>query len=869
MNAQKKNLEIEVKLSKENYAFWNFKMLPLLEDEELIATAVVLTDAEAAVGNNPPENLVDSARAKRAILQNVSEDIALMLMPFKTAPEMWSFLYRNFSGKNDTRKFTGIKALAQFAYSKPTLQENIQDLQILLHQTIIAAGSETFRFDELAIAMFLNCLPERFHPTRSILEQTTSELTLDKVITALNAENERSTVRETPAGFAALSNMRKCPHNRARNRCWTCDPSLHPSKVKCQDCKQVGHRSKGSAKCRFFEQEEKPIAAGAKRHKTDEDDWTPLKPFAGSAVSEPDGSQKKRKSSQHDLRFVIDSGCTQTLLRNKENLKNYTDVNFKMQTAGTDVLQCPGKGDLQINANMEIENAVYSPNAAMNLLSVSQICDLGNRVTFDKEHATVYDKSGQVILRAMRKGGLYVTKPIAKEEKGKALATKSSERTLLHHRRMGHLNIQSLRLLSHISDGILLDGNPNSLCTPCVQAKTHRASFPISHSHAKRVGDLVHTDICYLGIPTILNCFTMFILFVDDATRYTTLYLLKSKADAGEAFKDYDRKFFNMTQRHITVLHSDGAKEYFSKSIKEYCNAHGITQDCSAPYTPEQNGRAERPNRTILEGISALLLDSKLPWEFWGYAAQTFVYLKNRSPHRAIPQSTPFTEWFKKIPNLSHVRVFGTKCHMYVPSKRRTGPGSKLMPKTIDVILVGYSHAHKSYKLFDLKTMQEYLSPHVVFENETITDRTLKYSKTFVEHIDKEKGSYPSKLSADDASIVPNTDAEPVSEPNNNPASNDVAENDLTDSDTASPCSDDQDTATGATQNDEENGQVPSNDQSAETQEEDESSEDELISYFANPKLPEPDGLNIDPLDLHSDQPTYAEALNGPYKKEF
>lgn len=88
MNAQKKNLEIDVKLSKENYAFWNFKMLPLLEDEELIATGVVLTDAEAAVGNNPPENLVDSARAKRAILQNVSEDIALMLMPFKTAPEM-------------------------------------------------------------------------------------------------------------------------------------------------------------------------------------------------------------------------------------------------------------------------------------------------------------------------------------------------------------------------------------------------------------------------------------------------------------------------------------------------------------------------------------------------------------------------------------------------------------------------------------------------------------------------------------------------------------------------------------------------------------------------------------------------------------
>ena len=289
MNAPKKNLEIDVKLTKDNYAFWNFKMLPLLEDEELTANDIVVLDADGVVGNNPPENLVDSARAKRAILQNISEDIALMLMPLKTAPGMLTFLYRNFSGKNDTRKFTGIKALAN---SKPTLQENVQDLQVLLHQTIIAAGSDTFRFDELALAIFLNCLPDRIHPTRSILEQTTCDLTLDKVITALAAENERSTVRENAVGFAAFTNVKKCPHNRAKNRCWTCDPSLYPSKVKCQDCKQLGHRSKGSAKCRYFEQEEKPTAAGAKRHRTYEEDWNPLKPFAGSIVGEPDGSQK-------------------------------------------------------------------------------------------------------------------------------------------------------------------------------------------------------------------------------------------------------------------------------------------------------------------------------------------------------------------------------------------------------------------------------------------------------------------------------------------------------------------------------------------------------------------------------------------------
>lgn len=617
---------------------------------------------------------------------------------------------------------------------------------------------------------------------------------------------------------------------------------------------------KGSSRCRFYIQEqEKPTAASIKRLKTDDDDWSPLKPFAGSVIDQPEGKSTKRKRSQNDLRFVLDSGCTQTLLRNKEELQNYTNVNFEMQTASADVLQCPGKGDLQVNSNMKIGNAVYSPDAAMNLLSVSQICDMGNRVTFDKEHATVFDKCGQVILRALRRGGLYVTKPINERPRNQVLVTKnSSARTTLYHRRMGHLNIQSLRLLSHIADGIVLDSNPNNLCTPCVQAKTHRVSFPSSHSHAKRVGDLIHTDICYIGIPTILDDYKMFILFVDDATRYTTLYLLKSKGDAAEAFKDFDRKFFNMNQRHITVLHSDGAKEYFSKAVKEYCNEHGITQDCSAPYTPEQNGRAERPNRTLLEGISALLLDSKLPWEFWGYAAQTMVYLKNRSPHKAVPQSTPYTEWFKKIPNLSHVRVFGTKCHMYIPSKKRSGPGSKLLPKTLEVILVGYSHMHKSYKLFDPESMNEYLSPHIVFENETIVNRSNNYSRTFLEHYDVTHGiSHHSKPSADASSEV-DTEIVSTSEIETNTAN----------ADHTSDCSEEHNTATGATQNDDDEQEKRDleNTSEADTYEE-EISEDELISYFANPKLPEPKGLNIEPLDLHTDQPTFAEAMNGPYKK--
>jgi hypothetical protein len=92
-----------------------------------------------------------------------------------------------------------------------------------------------------------------------------------------------------------------------------------------------------------------------------------------------------------------------------------------------------------------------------------------------------------------------------------------TERTALFHRRLSHLNYKSLRLLSHLSAGMVLDGTPH---TCCIQAKSHKESFPRSKSHAARIGELIHTDICYIGVETILRDYTMFITFIDDATRY-------------------------------------------------------------------------------------------------------------------------------------------------------------------------------------------------------------------------------------------------------------------------------------------------------------------------------------------------------------
>jgi hypothetical protein len=203
------------------------------------------------------------------------------------------------------------------------------------------------------------------------------------------------------------------------------------------------------------------------------------------------------------------------------------------------------------------------------------------------------------------------------------------------------------------------------------------------------------------------------------------IYLLVHKSDVIDHIKDYDRKILNKTGKHLQIIQSDGGSgkggEFFNHDINDYCQMYGIHQRSSTAYTPEQNGRAERGNRTVLEGTSSLLIDSNLDLSYWGFAAKTFVYLKNRSPHAALYRSTPYQVWFGKQPDLSHLHVFGTRCWSYIPSKvrKRFGKGHKLISKSQYMIHVGYSDKFKAWTLFDPVTKLIVNSNDVIWEPET------------------------------------------------------------------------------------------------------------------------------------------------------
>jgi hypothetical protein len=259
----------------------------------------------------------------------------------------------------------------------------------------------------------------------------------------------------------------------------------------------------------------------------------------------------------------------------------------------------------------------------------------------------------------------------------------------------------------------------------------------------------------------------MFLLLIDDKSRFTHIYLLVHKSDAIDHIKDYDRKILNKTGKHMQILQSDGGKggEFFSNDMTEFCKFNGITQRSSTSYTPEQNGRAERANRSILNGIRCLLSDSKLALSYWGFAALTSVYLKNRSPHKALYRSTPYQEWFGIKPDLSQLRVFGNRCWMNIPTKVRSkqGPGHKITRNGRPMIHVGYSDKYKAWKLYDPASKQIENSNNVTWESESF-NLNEDESIDFLEAIGQQESetSQESDLRGD----IVNTDAtnQPLSE---------------------------------------------------------------------------------------------------------
>ena len=209
-----------------------------------------------------------------------------------------------------------------------------------------------------------------------------------------------------------------------------------------------------------------------------------------------------------------------------------------------------------------------------------------------------------------------------------------------------------------------------------------------------------------------------FMPIVDSGTSYKHGAYLADKSDSSTipAFDDFRVQAEAITGSKIRRLRTDRA--YNSAAWSEYCHAHGIIHEFTAPYSSAQNGLAERAIRTTMDDVRTLLRDSGLPHSYWAEAAAFSIATRNLIPSRRHPSRIPLESLSGKRQDVSHLRVFGSKCWAKIPTVHgvQVTGGSKLDPRGVECRLLGYAPGGGNYKVQDTVSGRVFVSRDVIFE---------------------------------------------------------------------------------------------------------------------------------------------------------
>lgn len=446
--------------------------------------------------------------------------------------------------------------------------------------------------------------------------------------------------------------------------------------------------------------------------------------------------------------WLLDSGASSHMTNDRSALVNVRSINPVTISCGGNTIQATEVGEL--NATMVTSCSSNIPVALRDVLYVPQLVakplisalnlgsQLGISSTIDGQRCTL-SKNGNVLGVIEPRSGVFPVKLIVSSsrspstETAAATVTRSTSKrarastasttdrdnqrvsadidALVWHARLGHLNIADMGKLRHVAIGF--DYNPGTAsaagsiaieeCYDCLIGKAHRLPHPPlpPYRRATDTLELIHSDLCGPMPASERDGHVYFMTFIDDRSRYGSITMLKKKSEAFAAFIGFRTMIENQTGRRIRALRSDNGGEYISKDFNEYLRSYGIQHQLTTPYTPQQNGVAERFNQTLVTSATAMLEAASLPTTYWADAVMVACYVRNRVPHSALTNGvTPFEAMMGRLPDLSNLRVFGCRAFATIPQAQRT----KFGPRAYDCVMLGYEPQHRAWRLFCLDT---------------------------------------------------------------------------------------------------------------------------------------------------------------------
>ncbi|MCO5608578.1 hypothetical protein L7F22_062790 [Adiantum nelumboides] len=357
-----------------------------------------------------------------------------------------------------------------------------------------------------------------------------------------------------------------------------------------------------------------------------------------------------------------------------------------------------------------LPDVLYVPGIKKNLLSVSSLAKNGLRVIFEDDRCIVRDRENgySLITTGTLENGLFVLDRYEKQIQACIAETKTQamQDAELWHARFEHVGYGSLMTLQRhnmVHDLSLLEMPPRHVCEGCVLGKMHRFAFSQDGSvRVTRKLQLVHSDVCGPMRTSSVGNSLYFVTFIDDFSRFCWVYPLKAKSHVFAIFQHYVSMVENETGCKVQILRTDRGGEYMSGAFKDFLGKKGIKHQCTMPYTPQQNGVAERKNRK---------------------------------------------------PSVSYLRVFGCLAYAHIPQQLR----GKLDDKAVKCIFVGYSSGSKGYRLYNPATNKIFESRDVIFA-ETTAQPMVAFDVPHMQTQDVFEGFLPSFVENQESQQVDNFD---------------------------------------------------------------------------------------------------------------
>ena len=460
----------------------------------------------------------------------------------------------------------------------------------------------------------------------------------------------------------------------------------------CKKCGQRGHWARG---CRSKNTVKNP----KEEAKAEEEANAAIVEYLFTAMEDEGGRDS----------WLMDSGASSHMINRRDLLESSRTLNppVKITLGDGSHLFATQIGVVRLTEKIKLKDVLYVEKIHENLFSTSAACK--TKGVEARQFGNYYQihHNGKIVMSVRRTNGMFrfFAKDLQQTESAVAMVS-----IVDLHRRCGHSNYTTVKNM--INDGILTRPNEKTkipeTCVVCSKGKMTRSRVPKHGSNVKRqIGELIHGDICGPMRTRSLQGSSYLATYIDDASNYVHVACIQEKSKQLTDFMAFHRTFEKQHRVEIRTFRTDGGGEYSSRAAVQYLKEHGIRWERSTPRTPQENGKAERMNRTLVEMARCLLIDAQLPKPYWEYAIMMAAYIRNRTPSSANENGTsPYELLFGRKPNLRNLMLFGGKVEVHVPDISR----GKLDPKSRTCIFLGFADGMKACIFQDIKTKQRFVS---------------------------------------------------------------------------------------------------------------------------------------------------------------